>query len=166
MKQKFLLLILIPVLIVSILLMYFSAEVSYGVLEKFTLKDFDFTTIEGKHTKLSDIKADFVFIECWATWCPGCMKEHDSLNALSIRFSNASILSICLDKDSFRHEKSIRRNLFDEYYRINDTLGWESKYPDIFKFEDLPFNVLVNSEGVIVGRNLDVSSLQQKLVSH
>ena len=38
-----------------------------------------FTTLEGKNIQLSDLKGKVVFVNFWATDCPGCIKEMPDL---------------------------------------------------------------------------------------
>lgn len=159
MKKKIFLLIIGVVLVLSFALIYFSAEVSYGVQEKFTLRDFNFRTTQGELISLSHIQTDFIYIECWATWCPNCIKEHAFLNKQYNKLNNVAVVSISLDKDSFHHEKALQAALFQSYYSISDTLEWKSDYVSQFKFEDLSFNLLLNRERVIIGRNIEAEQL-------
>ena len=41
-----------------------------------------FTDINGNRMSLVDLKGKVVFINCWATWCPPCIAEMGSVNAL------------------------------------------------------------------------------------
>lgn len=45
--------------------------------------DFNLTDLKGKDWRLSDLKGKVVFINFWATWCPPCIKELPSMQALN-----------------------------------------------------------------------------------
>lgn len=166
MKKKIFILIVGLALILSIALIYFSAEVSYGVQEKFTLRDFTFRTTQHEMASLSSIQTDFIYIECWATWCPNCMKEHAYLNKQNKLLPNTSLISISLDRDSFHYNKALHAKLFKSCHQISDTLEWNSPYVRLFKFEDLPFNLLLNRERVIIGRNIEAEKLLELTRNH
>lgn len=52
--------------------------------------NFTLTDIKGKNWQLSDQHGKVVFINFWATWCPPCIQELPSMEALSKRMSNTS----------------------------------------------------------------------------
>ena len=43
--------------------------------------------INGRQTHLSDLKGKVVLLDFWASWCPPCVEEAPSLNALQQRIS-------------------------------------------------------------------------------
>jgi cytochrome c biogenesis protein CcmG, thiol:disulfide interchange protein DsbE len=51
-----------------------------------TPKDFAMT-LDGKPTRLSDLRGKVVLLNFWATWCPPCVEEAPSLNALQQRIA-------------------------------------------------------------------------------
>jgi thiol-disulfide isomerase/thioredoxin len=163
MKKKIYFILFGVILVLVLTLVYFSAEVSYGVQEKFTLQNFKFQSTDHQSIQLSQISSEYIYIECWATWCPNCIRDHALLNELKHKFPNTTIVSISLDEDSFHFEKSIQKELFNSFYAVSDTMGWESKYVKLFKFEDLPFNLLLNKDRVILGRNLEANQLHEMI---
>jgi len=44
--------------------------------------NFALTDLKGQEWKLSDFRGKVVFINFWATWCPPCLQELPSMNAL------------------------------------------------------------------------------------
>jgi peroxiredoxin len=52
--------------------------------------NFMLTDLTGKEWQLSDLRGKVVFINFWATWCPPCIQELPSMEALKQRLSTAS----------------------------------------------------------------------------
>lgn len=53
-------------------------------------------------TNLSESKGKLVLLNVWATWCPPCVKELPSLNALQLAMGsdNFQVITVSLDKDT------------------------------------------------------------------
>ncbi len=50
--------------------------------------DFTLTDLRGGDWQLSSLKGKVVFINFWATWCPPCIRELPSMEALNKRMVN------------------------------------------------------------------------------
>ncbi len=62
--------------------------------------------MNGRQTHLSDLKGKVVVLDFWATWCPPCVEEAPSLNALQQRIESQGgvVLGISQDDDSTAYE--------------------------------------------------------------
>lgn len=68
----------------------------------------DFTfTLEGKPTRLANLRGKVVVLNFWATWCPPCVEEMPSLNRLHAQMSSQGvyILGVSVDDDNTAYEK-------------------------------------------------------------
>jgi len=68
-------------------------------------KDFAFT-LDGKPAHLSDLRGKVVFLNFWATWCPPCVEETQSLNELQHRIApmGGTVLGVSVDEDQQAYE--------------------------------------------------------------
>jgi|GEM_PF-1992832 len=74
-----------------------------GTIELPSIPDFSYTTLEGKHGTLSELRGKVVVLDCWFISCPGCNIEKNSLNKLVESFdgdTNVVFLSIALDDEA------------------------------------------------------------------
>ena len=72
-------------------------------------KDFPLV-LNGKPARLSDWKGKVVLLNFWATWCPPCVDEAPSLNALQRRIEplGGTVLGVSVDDDEQAYEEFIK----------------------------------------------------------
>jgi peroxiredoxin len=75
-----------------------------------TAKDFQFT-LNGKPMKLSDLRGQVVLVDFWASWCPPCVDEAPSLNALQeqIAARGGTVLGVSIDDDENAYETFLKK---------------------------------------------------------
>jgi cytochrome c biogenesis protein CcmG, thiol:disulfide interchange protein DsbE len=74
-----------------------------------TAKDFQFT-LNGKPTQLSDLRGQVVLVDFWASWCPPCVDEAPSLNALQAQIARrgGTVLGVSMDEDESAYETFLK----------------------------------------------------------
>jgi cytochrome c biogenesis protein CcmG/thiol:disulfide interchange protein DsbE len=73
-------------------------------------KDFDMQITGASH--LSDLRGKVVVLDFWASWCPPCLEEADSLNHLQQDISKRGgvVLAISEDEDEPAYNKFLHDN--------------------------------------------------------
>jgi len=73
-------------------------------------QDFDMQITGASH--LSDLRGKVVILDFWASWCPPCLEEADSLNHLQQDISKRGgvVLAISEDEDESAYNKFLRDN--------------------------------------------------------
>jgi len=106
-----------------------------------TPKDFSFT-LDGKPTKLSDLRGKVVLVNFWATWCPPCVEETPSLNELQRRIAprGGVVLGVSEDDDQqayaeFLKTYQIRFPTFRDTTKQIPAQYGTSLYPDTYVIE-------------------------------
>jgi thiol-disulfide isomerase/thioredoxin len=115
--------------------------------------------------KLSDLKGKVVLIDFWASWCGPCRKENPNVVRLYKKYEKQgfTVLSVSLDEDPNAWKAAIQKDGLIWKNHVSDLKGWKSNMPVLYGFEGIPFTVLVNREGNIIGKELRGEGLERKL---
>ena len=132
--------------------------------QKFT--EIDLPDMQGQKLALSSLigKTDFVLIDFWASWCGPCMKSLPELKALYAKHKGAKleILGVSLDDDTLAWKETVNKQQIN-WKHISDLQGWKSAGANLYAVRSIPATVLIDRNGVIVGRNLKLSEIEQYL---
>ncbi|MBB1150304.1 MULTISPECIES: TlpA disulfide reductase family protein [unclassified Myroides] len=64
-----------------------------------TTTDAVFLDATGKKVSLSSLQGKVVFVNFWATWCPPCIKEMPSIEALKNKMKGKDVVFLLVDVD-------------------------------------------------------------------
>ena len=72
---------------------------------------FEVTTDSGRKISVDNFGGRLLVVNFWATWCPPCISELPSLNALAaeLKGSGVVVLGISVDKDKAAYDKFLKK---------------------------------------------------------
>jgi thiol-disulfide isomerase/thioredoxin len=110
-------------------------------------------------------KTDYVLVDFWASWCGPCRRLMPALKELYESyhpFGKLEILGVSCDKDEAAWLKAIEEDELP-WLHIRDQRTEPYNPCDKYGISAIPTTILINKEGVIVGRNLNEAEIEAVL---
>lgn len=122
---------------------------------------------EGDTLRLSDYKGKVVLIDFWAAWCGPCRRENPNVVKLYNQYHDEGfeVFSVSLDKTKDKWMQAIKQDGLIWEAHVSDLKGWRSAAGQDYNVSSIPFTVLIDREGKVIGTNLRGEALGQKLKS-
>lgn len=121
--------------------------------------DFSFTSSEGEHVALEDLKGKVVLLDFWGTWCPPCVESVPELRSLHKKYSKEpSFMLIGISSDSddeVWREFTAKNKMIWPQYRDKDRRIQRS-----FGVRAFPTYVLIDHEGIVRFQSVGMSWLR------
>lgn len=135
-----------------------------------TAPDIKLANPKGEIVSLTAFRGKIVLIDFWATWCAPCLKEQPELAELYKRYKNGvfttgkgfEIYGVSLDNNKTSWESGIKR-MNISWTQVSDLKFWSSPVAKIYDIQELPYNVLIDGRGIIIGRNLHGVELKKAI---
>ncbi len=126
--------------------------------------DFEQANTTGKMIKLSSIKAKYVLLEFWGSWCGPCRAENPNLVKTYAAYKNKGfeILGVAADNNKEQWLKAIKDDKLP-WENVSDLKGDKNIAALIYGINAYPTNFLIDEKGIIIAKNLRGQDLEKKL---
>ena len=126
--------------------------------------DFTLNDVNGKPVSLSSFKGKYVLVDFWASWCGPCRVENPNVVAAYQQFKNKNftILGVSLDDNKGKWIEAIREDRLT-WTHVSDLKQWRSMVVPMYNIEGIPYNVLLDPQGIVIAERLTGAALEQKL---
>ncbi len=144
---------------------FLASQAASKGMENLEAPEISLNTPEGKVLKLSSLRGKVVLIDFWASWCGPCRRENPNVIRLYNKFKDKgfTVYSVSLDDDLNAWKQAIQSDGLIWPNHVSDLLGWKTSMVQLYGFNSIPYTVLIDKNGKILGVGLRGQELEQKL---
>lgn len=129
-----------------------------------TYSDFSQNDINGKSVSLSNFKGKVLLLEFWGSWCGPCREGNPELVKLYADFKSQGfeILGVAAETNKAQWLNAIHKDNLT-WANVTDFKGDKNKAALIYGVNSYPTNYLIDSNGIIIAKDLGSDKLREKL---
>ncbi|UII19312.1 TlpA disulfide reductase family protein [Fulvivirga ligni] len=119
---------------------------------------------DGEIVKLSSLRGKYVLVDFWAKWCGPCRRENPNVVRLYNKYNDKGfeVYGVSLDRKREDWLQAIEQDGL-HWTQVSDLKYWNSDAAKLYNISAIPFAVLLDPDGVIIGKNLRGRELEVKL---
>ena len=117
---------------------------------------FNYKSSTGKHVSLEDFKANYVYIDVWATWCGPCIQEIPYLETIQEKYHDKNIKFISISIDDQKNMKDWLLMVSDMELKGIQVIADNAFYSEFIRgyyIQGIPRFILLDKEGKIINPN-------------
>lgn len=130
-----------------------------------TMPDIALSNPYGDTIRVSNLKAKYLLVSFWGSWCKPCRESHPELRKVfrTYRYRGFDIYSVALERSLDDWKNTIREDRLIWVNHVSELNYMDSKVARQLGIDAVPFNLLIDADRVVVAKNLTPAQLDAKL---
>ncbi len=133
----------------------YARDVLYSLKTGDVAQAFSLPDQNGKTVSLSDFKGKYVVLEFWGSWCGFCIKDIPAMKQYYSKYKNKTAFVSIACRDS---EKTWKAAIAKHQIHWTNLLSNDEKLTRTYGIEGFPTKIIINPEGIVVGKFLGEGS--------
>ncbi|MEZ4946025.1 MAG: TlpA disulfide reductase family protein [Cyclobacteriaceae bacterium] len=119
---------------------------------------------DGEVVSLSSLRGNYVLVDFWAKWCGPCRQENPNVVRMYHKYNDKGfeVFGVSLDRTKEDWLQGIQEDGL-VWTHVSDLKYFNSAAAELYNINAIPFSVLVDPDGIIIGKNLRGKGLEKKL---
>jgi peroxiredoxin len=129
--------------------------------------DFSVQNSEGKIQNISELRGKLTLLQFWSSTCTMSRIMNSTLSKVYKNYHSKGfeIISVSNETDKDQWLNAIENDQL-KWPQLSNFKGWKGEVFEAYGIHSTPSNLLINSGGKIVERNLDGDEIEEKIKKH
>jgi peroxiredoxin len=128
----------------------------------------DFTQNDtlGNPVSLSSLRGKVLLVDFWASWCGPCRRDNPNVVRMFNQYKDKDFMVLGVSLDQPGAKERCMKAIHDDkltWTHVSDLKWWDNDVAKLYGVRAIPFNLLLDKNGNILGRNLHGEELEKKL---
>ncbi len=115
----------------------------------FLAPDFELQTTTGKTVKLSNLRGQAVLVNLWATWCPPCRAEMQSIDKVYNEYKEQGLVVLAVNMTYQDTESDIEPFVKEQALTFPILLDKTGEMANAYQLHSLPSSYFIGRDGII-----------------
>lgn len=137
-----------------------------GITEGYYMPKFEAKHLDNSIFELKQHPDKYILLDFWGTWCNPCIKLIPKLKKINSAYPNDkfALVSVAFDSDPQKVGDFIDKENMDwEHLFVNQNQEDKNSLVEKLKISSYPSTILIDPDGKIIARNLDIEKLEELL---
>ncbi|NDV57624.1 TlpA disulfide reductase family protein [Bacteroides sp. 519] len=126
---------------------------------------FSLPNLKKENINRTKFRNTYLLINFWASWCDSCKTTNAELRSIYNKYkdhSQFSMLGVSLDMDRDSLKNAIKTDTL-QWEQVCNFMGWDSDIVKQYGVYNIPYNILLGTDGRVLERDIKGEALTNKL---